>query len=452
MAAIFDWAGVVNYAKRYQVTVPKTQYELPGVTQEVHLGVPVAVPPIWHAVVTAKLAFAPERAALKRAQQRLDGALTELEDIFPLVPAGLLTQVAYGMSYFERFVGHELTDKHMPKATMYEDKTPARWAIIDSIKYPKDPPNLVLEQNDICFHFKSDFKEHIDEAINALFYPGDRLLNGIPVQQTYVGDLFVLTSIRRGFVGRSMPRKMATFHRIPGYDKIPEGAMLFMGFTSSHVHGLAAGCLPSFETVPGYTDAKPNSYFANGCMMHLSHIVMDLDLWYRFSYKERLHRMFNPRRTEAEGTLSPSQAPDTTTYEPDLEQDAANRKVVGHNAQMQFISRVDKDVTTVYGEKVPKGTVVFLRQDFDTIENPFEFSHDTPIDPVPKAGVHFVGMAPSAQFFEKMRLQMDSVELQQKYHLADEDVGFTKMLVTTHRQNYMLPPRSHRCMPLAELL
>ena len=171
MAATFDWAGVVNYAKRYQVEIPKTQYELPGVTQEVHMGVPVAVPPIWHAVVTAKLAFAPDRNTIKRAQQRLDAALAEIEDVYPVVPAGLLTQVSYGLSYFERFVGRDLTDKHMPKAMMYEDQNPRRWAIIDSIKYPKDPANVVLEQNDICFHFKSDFKEHIDEAINALFYP-----------------------------------------------------------------------------------------------------------------------------------------------------------------------------------------------------------------------------------------------------------------------------------------
>jgi hypothetical protein len=451
-AATFNWAGVVDYAKRYQVEVPKTQYELPGVTQEVHMGVPVAVPPIWHAVVTAKLAFTPDKTALKRAQQRLDAALAEIEDVYPITPAGILTQVAYGLNYFNRYIGHDLTDKHMPKATRFEEGKQSKWAIIDSIKFPKDPASIILENNDICFHFKSDFKEHIDEAIRALFYAGCRDLNGIPIERTYIGDLMVLTSIRRGFLGRSMPKKMARLHRIPGCDKIPDGAMLFMGFTSSHVHGLAQGGLPSFETVPGYTDATPNSYFANGSAMHLSHILIDLEQWYRFNYRERLHRMFNPRRNEGEGVLSPSQAPDTTTFEAELDRDAANSKVIGHNAQMQFITRPEQDVTTAYGEKVPKGTVIFLRQDFDTVENPFEFWAEGTVDPTPKAGVHFIGMGPSAQFFEKMRLQMDSVELQKKYNLSDENVGFTKMLVTTHRQNYMLPPRAHRSFPLAELL
>ena len=452
MVAGFDWSSVVNYARRYQIPIPKTQYELPGVTQEVHLGVPVAVPPIWHAVVTARLSFAPDKVLLKRAQGRLSEALEEIESIYPVTPAGLFTQVAYGLGYFNRYIGRDLSEQHMPKAAMYEDHRPGRWAVIDSIKFPKDPANVMLEQNDICFHFKSDFKEHIDEAINALFYAGNRILNGIPIEQTYVGDLFVLTSIRRGFLGRSMPKKIALLHRIPGCDKIPDGAMLFMGFTSSHVHGLAQGNLSSFETIPGYTDATPDSYFAHGTVMHLSHIVIHLEQWYRFNYTERLHRMFNPRRTETGGNLSPSQAPETTTYEAELEQDAARHKLIGHNGQMQFISRLDKEITTVYGEKVPKGTVIFLRQDFDTIENPFEFWSDGAVDPLPKAGVHFIGMAPSAQLFEKMRLQMDSVELQQKYNLPDENVGFTKMLVTTHRQNYMLPPRAHRSFPLAELL
>ena len=48
-----------------------------------------------------------------------------------------------------------------------------------------------------------------------------------------------------------MPRRVGTALGIPGAENIPAGAMLFMGFTSSHVHGLAAGNLASYETVPG---------------------------------------------------------------------------------------------------------------------------------------------------------------------------------------------------------
>jgi len=67
-------------------------------------------------------------------------------------------------------------------------------------------------------------------------------------------------------------------------------------------------------------------------------------------------------------------------------------------------------------------------------------------------GVYFVGFAASTQLFEKIRMEMDGVELQKKHNLPEENTGFTKFLVTTHRQNYLEPSRSHCSFPLAELL
>ncbi|MGH9486801.1 MAG: DUF7405 family protein [Terriglobales bacterium] len=450
-AAGFDWAGVVNYAKRVKGEPPKTQYELPGVTVEDHLEVPVAVVPLWHAVVTARLNVPKgDKRALQQAQQRLTAALDGLEVVYPLHPGGILTQIAYGLSYFKEWIPRAAADQYMPR-TLENGKAGA-WAVNDAIKFPKDPAGLILEDNEICFHFKSDYKQHLNDALRALFQPGAHTLNGIPAEALYVGDLFSVTSIRRGFAGRGMPRAIASRLRIPGADKIPAGAMLFMGFTSSHVHGLAQGGLPSFETIPGYTDQTPASYFAHGTMMHLSHIEIDLQAWYSLNHQGRLQRMFNPRRSEAPENLSPSQAPATSTFQEQLDDDARTHHLVGHNAQMQFLSRVTRDTTTVYGEKLPKGTVLFLRQDFDTVENPFQFNAAGPVSAAPKAGVHFIGFCPSGQLFEKIRKEMDGVELQKRYNLPPENTGFTKFLVTTHRQNYLEPPRAHRSFPLAEMV
>jgi hypothetical protein len=225
-----------------------------------------------------------------------------------------------------------------------------------------------------------------------------------------------------------------------------------MGFTSSHVHGLAAGNLPSFETLPGYTDVKVEDYFAGGTALHLSHIAIELDRWYALSAKDRLHRTFDPRRTDEPEVLSPDQSPATSTFEQQRDDDADRHGLVGHNEQMQFLSRLSEDTTTAYGQTLPRGTVLFLRQDFNTVDNPFEFSTADPISARPRAGVHFIGMGPSAQHYEKMRLEMDGVEHQLRYHMADENLGFTDFLVTTHRQNMLLPPRAHRSFPLAELI
>jgi hypothetical protein len=418
----FDWTGVVDYSKRNPLEAPKTQYELPGVTEEDHQGVPVAVVPLWHAVVTAKLAFgADDHDVLGSAQARLSAALAEIERVYPLGPGGIFIQVAYGLPYFRDRIPAKLTDEHFPTSTMAGSE--GEWAVIDSIRFPKDPEDLVLEQHDVCFHFKSDYRGHIDDAIAALFHPGEQQLNGLPAEHAYVGDLFTVTTQRSGFAGHGLPRIIGRRMGIPGAEHVPDGSMLFMGFTSSHVHGLAAGNLPSFETLPGYTDVTVDDYFAGGTAMHLSHIAIDLDKWYALSPKDRLHRTFHPRRTEGPEVLSPDQSPATSTFEEQRDKDAEEHGVLGHNEQLQFLSRVQEETTTAYGEVLPRGTVFFLRQDFNTVENPFAFSTADQISALPRAGVHFVGFGPSAQHYEKMRMEMDGVAHPERYGLPDQNLG-----------------------------
>ena len=65
----------------------------------------------------------------------------------------------------------------------------------------------------------------------------------------------------------------------------------------------------------------------------------------------------------------------------------------------------------------------------------------------PAAGVHFVVFNPSSDDFHRNRLAMDGV-------LPDGDglplepgsrgQGFNAVLPTTHRQNFLVPPRRHR--------
>jgi hypothetical protein len=457
----FDWGRVVDYSARYAHPLPRTQYELPGITEELHEvtcagdgrhdKVPVAVVPLWHAMVTARLTVPPgDKHALQAAQRRLDAALAQVEALYPVSPAGVFLQVSWGFPSFQRHLPKVLVEEHMPKSA--RPRRQGEPALVEAVRFSRDPEDVVIEHNDVCFHFKSDFKSHIDEVVQALFYPGWPTLNGVLAPGAFIGDLVTVTSVRRGFAGHGMPRRIATSLGIPGAEKIPAGAMLFMGFTSSHVHGLAAGNLASYETVPGWTDATPTSYMAGGANMHVSHIAVELDRWYGLSHSDRLHRMFHPRRNEPEEVLSPDQCPETSTFQAERDEDVEHFGLVGHNEQMQFLSRVEAPTTTAYGQKIPRGTTFFLRQDFDTVDNPFVFSVDGPVSAVPRAGVHFIGIGPSAQHFELMRREMDSPDLAEKHRLPDENVGFTDFLVTTHRQNYCLPPRAHRSFPLAELL
>ena len=72
----------------------------------------------------------------------------------------------------------------------------------------------------------------------------------------------------------------------------------------------------------------------------------------------------------------------------------------------------------------------------------------------PVAGVHFVVFNPSGDDFERNRLAMDGVMPDgTKLNAGPRSraAGFNSVLTTTHRQNFLVPPRAHRSFPLAEL-
>jgi hypothetical protein len=68
--------------------------------------------------------------------------------------------------------------------------------------------------------------------------------------------------------------------------------------------------------------------------------------------------------------------------------------------------------------------------------------------------VHFVVFNPSSDDFDRNRLAMDGV-LPDGTRLSvpprTRAQGFNSILTTTHRQNFLVPPRRHRSFPLAEL-
>jgi hypothetical protein len=72
----------------------------------------------------------------------------------------------------------------------------------------------------------------------------------------------------------------------------------------------------------------------------------------------------------------------------------------------------------------------------------------------PAAGLHFVVFNPTSDDFHRNRLAMDGrLPDGTRLPLAprDRNQGFNAVLRTTHRQNFLVPPRKHRSFPLAEL-
>jgi hypothetical protein len=114
-------------------------------------------------------------------------------------------------------------------------------------------------------------------------------------------------------------------------------------------------------------------------------------------------------------------------------------------------------MTSNYGEAYPEGTTIPVRGDFDTLDNPFYYTSDPMGDHYsksPAAGLHFLAFTPTIGFFNLVRLAMDGhfPGMTLPVPPRSPHAGINSVLHTTHRQNYLVPPRRHRSFPLAEYL
>ena len=419
--------------------LPPEQHVLDGVRTITDNGVEVSVPPLHHQVVTARVRVG--AADLPDAARTLEDALADIERRFEPTPAGLGVTVAWGLPYFRRFVPGAWRE-HAP-----HDIRADKAALLPAKRFTSDPDSTVLEQNDVAVLLRSDHADHIASAATSLF---ERL------------QLFDMTSIRKGFAGGGfdggpgLPKQMALAAGVPGAELIPDGSELFLGFTSTQSQGLGPRKIANFETL-GYVDLR-SGYFRGGTHMHLSHIDEQLDTWYQlFDFADRVDTMFVPGLRVREGTQTVRQAPRDVASRAQIARGFRRQGTIGHSSTIQTASRLQADHVSDDGTVYRKGTAVPHRADFNTLDNPFFWSADPAADAMsdqPSAGVHFVVFNPTSDDFERMRDAMDGIfPGGARIDIAPRDrgQGFNSVLQTTHRQNFLVPPRRHRSFPLAEL-
>ena len=130
--------------------------------------------------------------------------------------------------------------------------------------------------------------------------------------------------------------------------------------------------------------------------------------------------------------------------------DYARHGILGHASSIQAASRLDRDVVGADGTRYAKGTAVPQRADFNTLDNPFAWSAEPRRDRFSaesRAGLHFVVFNPSSDDFRRVRLAMDGVLPDgTKVDVAPRSraQGINSVLRTTHRQNFLVPPRERR--------
>jgi hypothetical protein len=250
---------------------------------------------------------------------------------------------------------------------------------------------------------------------------------------------------------------MAMAAGVPGADLIPDTSELFLGFTSTQKAGLGPLLIANHETL-GFVDLR-GGYFHGGTHMHLSHIDEDLEAWFlNFDFDERVLTAFRPGLTNVkQNAQTVPQGPHDVSTRAQLDDGYRKTGRFGHSASIQPTSRLVQDHVGPDGTVYPKGTAIPQRADFNTLDNPFFYSAQPERDRMsdePSAGVHFVVFNPSGDDFERNRLAMDGVlpdgtKLEVPHRSRAQ--GFNSVLTTTHRQNFLVPPRRHRSFPLAEL-
>jgi hypothetical protein len=412
------------------------QHLLDGVRVVDSGGIEVLVPPLHHEILTARVAAG--RSDLRAAQAELTQLLDRLDADYPSSPAGLGVTVAWGLPYFRRLTPDAL------RRDLPHDRRAGKAVVFDAQRFPSDPPDTRLESNDIAILLRSDARANIDDATARL----------------RASKLFELTSIRRGFAGggfeggRSLPKQMAVAAQIPGADLIPDTSELFLGFTSTQRAGMGPGTIANFETL-GYVDFRGSDYFRHGTHMHLSHLHEDLEAWYlNFDFDERVATAFKPNLRVKQDAQTVRQGPKDVSTEADVHRDFKRSGQIGHSASIQTTSRLQHDVVAHDGTVVKQGVAIPVRADFNTLDNPFAWSEKPDeIGVLPAAGLHFVVFNPTGDDFRRNRLAMDGHLPGKKIQLEPRGraQGFNEVLSTTHRQNFIVPPRRHRSFPLAEL-
>ena len=426
---------------------PPEQHLDPGVRISTDNGVEIVVPPLYHELVTARLTPASGRALLA-ARDELRLALHDIEHGHVVGPSGLLVTVAWGLPYFRNHLPRLKDGRRFPDYLPIDLQASRRLGrrvpvLVDAVRFPSDPETTVLETNDVVVLLRSDVRSNVTTARRQLLARVEGVLQP--------------TTIRTGFVGAGLPKRFATAAGIPGADAIPDDAQLFLGFTSTQRSALGPTRIANLESLRGVTDQWPDGYFRHGTVMHLSHLFEKLDDWYSGDYLFRVWATFRPGLAPPDGTQTLPEDASVVQSEKDVLDGLVNAGIVGHSASLQPVSRLSSATVDNYGERYEAGTALVQRADFNTLDNPFGWTIDERADgwrSEPAAGLHFVSFTATASLFERVRRAMDGRYPDGKgtgLDPHDERLGLNSALRTTHRQNFLVPPRAHGSFPLAEL-
>jgi hypothetical protein len=446
------------------------------------------------------------RTPTKAEQATFANALLTIEANYPASPAGLLIgSVSYGLPYFNR-LPQALVSANMPHATATGNPV-----LIEAVPFPTDVVgglvggpgavipgvtkdrfnvNVVIENNDVLFEFRSDSMTNLSAA--ALWLQGSNNLNGKTVPSPNFNGLFAFQTGRVQFVQPGLPRKMADNAGFEFASRINPDSSMAMGFVDQQVDSSGPAAIVTFvgNSSAKLTNAVPGSYFDNGSIAHFSHDIEDLFQFYSLPnqdanrpngepFTERCQYMFRSNQlgtvhgipaegnadqfTNGGGPAFINNVFQGTAAALQGAQDVGGLFAPGNqtlNATFTGTGRVGHEAALQRFSRAPDGTPLHIRNDgpgLDAMDVPAfrTFPGANGVD-VPAGSnqfkLQFLMFIPTADLFAQMRIGVAAQDFQHQF-LADQDDdnGLERFITATRRQNFLVPPRRHRSFPLTEL-
>jgi hypothetical protein len=459
----------VSWADPSTLAFPDVQFDLAPFMPAAQTidGVPVAMPPIHTVFLTARLSRAPSKAD----QGRMESALTTIEANYPYAPGGAFTHVSYSDNYFARLPA-AVVSANMPRTITF-GSLPANQPVLKrAVPGPSDvaPGNQALElrraefnvpvrieSNDLLFTVRGDNASFVGDVVRWL--SGSNQLKGRTVASPVFDAGMTITSSRAMFVQLGLPRNIAGREGLPFASFVNPFSSMWMGFVDQQVDASSPAADVTFVGAHGIklTNAAAGSYFDNGSIQHLSHVLLDLQQFYldgrppeegdpREPFSERIQYMFEtPARVQEDADPfldggGPRNLGTRGAVLPNVFRGAgAARQSAIANARMGHIQQLHRS------GRMPDGRPIHQRIDgpgFDAMDT--TTGRNT-------AKLQFSAFMPSSDFFALLRRNQASLDLLNEFDLEEEDHGIERFITATRRQNYLIPPRRHRAFPLIEL-
>src|SRR6266568_5156762 len=447
-------------------------------------------------------------------QTVLANALNTIESHFAFSPSGVISLVAYGVPYFNLLPGGingSLVQARMPHLRAGRNPDGTTNAFAEAVPMPTDVinglvggpgapvpnvtkdrfnVNVVIERNHMLFQFRSDSVSNLNNVLAWL--KGSNTLNGAAVPSPAFNGLLSFQTTRVQFVQTGLPRSMANANAMEFTPRINPNSTMWMGFLDQQVDsaGPAAICTFAGNSSAQFTTAAAGDYFGLGSVLHFAHDIEDLFQFYSLPNQDSRHpdgedateRIMYMFRSNTTGTTNGLPTPFNSTdpftnggcpaFVPNTFQ-GTNDAMLGaqdsgglfkstdtaaqqQNETFTGLGRIGHNAGLQRHSRAADGTPLHIRMDGPGLSNLDVPAFTTfPGGTSVAAGsiqpkLEFIIFMPTAESFRQMRVGVAAQDLQVQFKVDPDDNGLERFITATRRQNYLVPPRNVRTLPLIE--